>query len=266
MGFTFLTLSNTRVLKRDSDLASNVLFASTLQLGYTGDQPGFFFQNDVQHNLDNYAFVPRGRERKTFDAGYNGEVDYWFLSSSINRQGERVSVRTPFFVTAGLGLSTLMVDGYTAVGMRHLVGPYFLWEHTRRFFYLSFSAMARLGVPITTCYFPSLVGVQWNGCAFHPVAPYYVVNQISLAAHLVEHWFPVILEIGYTGDSGLFIDELRRPMPERFWTARANIGDFTFEISNDTFGNKDIGPTFAARIFVNLSPGTPYLGKLLGLL
>jgi len=257
MGFTFLTFSNTRVLKRDGDVVSNVLYASTVQVGYTGHQPGFFFQNDVQHNLSNYAFVPRGRERTFPDLGYDGEVAYWFLRSAINQHGERVMVPTPFFVSGGLGVSTVMVDGYTAVGVRHLEGPYLFGPKIRRWIYLSFSAMARLGVPITSCQF------GWTRCAFPTVAPYYVVNQISVTGHFIEHWFPVRLEIGYTGDSGLFLDKLRRPMPERFWTVRVGLGDFTFEIANDSFGDKDIGPTFAARFFVNLSPGTPFLGWLL---
>lgn len=262
MGLSFLTLSNTRIMKRDGDLASNVLFASTLQVGWAGRQPGAFLQNQVQHNWDELAYVPRGREREAFDVGYNGEVAYWFLRSAVNRQGERVAVRTPLFVAAGFGVGTLMIDGYMALGVRHLVGPAVLWDWSRDIFFLSLSAISRLGLPLSTCQFDFLKGV----CGFDPVAPYYVASQISLTAHLAQAYFPVQVELGYTGDSGLFVDKMRNPMPERFWTLRLVMSSFVFEIANDAQGDKDIGPTVATRFFINFAPGTPFVGKLLNVL
>ena len=56
-----------------------------------------------------------------------------------------------------------------------------------------------------------------------------------------------MVEAGWTGHTGLFIDKQRRAMPEKCWTFHLSFGPFNFEVSNDSMGNKDIGPTVALR-------------------
>jgi uncharacterized membrane protein len=73
-------------------------------------------------------------------------------------------------------------------------------------------------------------------------------------------------EYALSGHSGLFIDKLRHPMPERFYSVRVGIGDVIFEIANDSYGNKDIGPTVAVRLFMNIAPGTTFFSNFVGLL
>jgi hypothetical protein len=257
MGLTFLTLSNTRVLRRKEDVSSNVLFTSTFQIGRSGDQPGRFLQNQVEHNLDELAFVPRGEVRRATDVGYAGEVSYHFLRSAISRTGQPVARRTPVFIAAGFGVSTLYTEGYTSLGIRDLIGPYFLKNLTRDFFYLSLSSMVRLGIPVDQCL---------RDCAFENPAPFYLLGQITGTLHLLEPWYPIRFEWGITGHSGLFVDHLRDPMPERFYTARLGLGDLVFELSNDSYGDKDVGPTVALRLLFNITPGTPFLGNLINLL
>jgi hypothetical protein len=264
MGINLLTISNTRVLNRKDDVASNLLFTSTLQLGRTSDQPARFFQNQVRHRMIEADFVPRGRVRNEVEFGYGGQVVYRFNRDAWSNKGDLVRTPTPMFVLSGFNFGTLFSDGYVGLGIRDLIGPYFLYDRAKRWFYVSFSAMSRLGVPFRSC--PVTEAIPGLSCGLDATAPYYMANQLSFSLHLFEAFYPLRAEVGFMGHTGLFVDKVRSPMAERFWTFRLYLGDFVFEIANDSGGHKDIGPTMATQVFYNVPIGTKFFGNLVNVL
>ena len=113
--------------------------------------------------------------------------------------------------------------------------------------------MARLGVPV-------------RGLAFPHTSHSYYLAQVSGAVHLLQAFYPIVVEAGWTGHTGLFIDKQRRAMPEKHWTFHLSFGPFNFEVSNDSMGNKDIGPTVALRAMYTVAPGADFLHDLLDVL
>jgi hypothetical protein len=263
MGINLLSLSNTRVLNRNDDLSSNLLFTSTFQLGWSNDAVTRRLQNQVRHRMLKVDYVARGRTREQFEVGYGGQIVYRIIRDAWSKQGEPVHVPTPLFALAGFNVGSLFADTYVGLGLRNLIGPYFLYERVRRVFFLSFSVMSRLGMPFSTCGVVDKIGLE---CALQTPATYYLANQASVTVHLLEAWYPIRAELGWMGHTGIFVDRDRQPMPERFWTFRLSLGDFVFEIANDSGGRKDIGPTMATQIYYNVPIGTPFFSNLLNVL
>jgi hypothetical protein len=253
MGINLITLSNTRQLARRSSLDGNLLYTSTLNIGASWDWPTEFLQNDVRHNMSNLEFVPRGRTRTAPELIYGGEFVYRVFSHSHTDTGFVDRTPTPFFILAGFQVGSLSQEGYVGAGVRRLDNQYLLSPAVRRFFALSVSAMARLGVPVP-------------GFAFQHTAHSYSLAQVSGAVHLFEAFYPIVVEFGWTGHTGIFIDKERRPMPEKYWTFHLSFGPFNFEVSNDSMGDKDIGPTVGLRAIYSVSPGTNFLHNLLDVL
>lgn len=60
------------------------------------------------------------------------------------------------------------------------------------------------------------------------------------------------LEVGLTVDSGLFVDHRGDSLEERFVTAALRISAVTIETWNDLINQKDYGPTFGARVTLDV--------------
>ena len=253
IGINLLTMSNTRQLARRSNVDGNLLYTSTLNLGASWDGMTEYLQNDVRHHMSQLEFVPRGRTRTMPEASYGGEFIYRVLSHNHSESGSIYLMPSPFFLLGGFQFGTLSQEGYVGAGVRHLGNEYLLSPEVRRFLSVSVSAMARLGVPV-------------RGLAFPHTSHSYYLAQVSGAVHLLQAFYPIVVEAGWTGHTGLFIDKQRRAMPEKYWTFHLSFGPFNFEVSNDSMGNKDIGPTVALRAMYTVAPGTNFLHNLLDVL
>lgn len=95
-----------------------------------------------------------------------------------------------------------------------------------------------------------------TGAAFHDLANSVYTAQGSISYGWYDErtfrpWLEV--EFGATIDSGIFNGEKGDSLEERFWTAAIRVHPFTFETWNDQLNSKDFGPTYGARLMMDLS-------------
>lgn len=94
-----------------------------------------------------------------------------------------------------------------------------------------------------------------TGAAFHDLA-----NQsFSAQGSLSYGWYDtrslqalLEVELGATFDSGIFNGNTGGSLNERFWTLAVRGHPLSFETWNDQLNSKDFGPTFGARIMIDL--------------
>ena len=70
-----------------------------------------------------------------------------------------------------------------------------------------------------------------------------------------HHWkdcTPWEIELAVTVDSGSFVDHRGDALEERFVSLALRYWAFTFETCNDLINQKDYGPTFGARLTLDL--------------
>lgn len=108
---------------------------------------------------------------------------------------------------------------------------------------LRFSGMVRAGRIAT-------------GAAFRDLANHSFSAQGSISygwydEHTFQPWMEV--EVGATIDSGVFNGKQGDSLEERFWTVAVRVHPFTFETWNDQLNSKDFGPTYGAKIMMDLS-------------
>jgi hypothetical protein len=258
VGFNFVSLSNTRPLRRDEAYTSNLLYRATIIAGVADDHATRWFQNKIIHETADLPPIPRDDTLNVKDdgikavvAGYSGELNYRFLALSRRGEGYRMTP-TPLFVGGGMSVSTVQLEAFTQLGFRNLE----VLTKYREVFYVTLSSMTRVGTLM-----PSLI--------FDDLAGYYVSAQGSVGLHFAESSFPVALEFGVTGTSGSFLERgrderdestpLQPSLRERFMSAQATIGDFSFQTYNDLIAGKDKGPTYGASISYTLSRGLGWL-------
>jgi len=226
MGFNFFTASWTEPLVRYPGWNFNV----TAGGGPTRDGPSRFLQNDVVHKLRGFTPVPVGEKREANDFMLSGSLTRWF---SLPGSGD------VFFAGIGGAGGSLYYEPYIQVGFRRLaiLEPLPLIGD-----YLRFSAMGRYGRP-------------YSGAAFHQVAPQSYLGQASVGLGNYRCWkdhTPWEIELAVTFDSGLFVDHRGDSLEERFVSLALRYSAFTFETWNDLINQKDYGPTFGARLTLDL--------------
>lgn len=226
MGFNFFTLSWTQPLARFPGWNFNF----TAGGGPTRDGPSRFLQNDVVHRFRGLTEVPVGNKREAND---------FMLSSSLTRWFGLLGTDDVFFAGIGGAGGSLYYEPYAQAGFRRLallnVIP---WVGD----YLRFSAMGRYGRP-------------YSGAAFRQVAPQSYIGQASVGIGNYRRWedgTPWEIEVAVTYDSGLFVDHRGDSLEERFASVALRYSAFTFETWNDLINQKDYGPTFGARLTLDL--------------
>jgi hypothetical protein len=259
IGLNLLTVSSTRDLARNVANPNTLLFRSTLVAGASYDPIPRALQNHFIHRCGGLAalrcrngqipYVPRGQTRTSPEFGYSGELTARVLSLGRSELGEPRLFASRLFISGGFWLSTIDNELYAQLGLYRfplIVGRMRDW---RSCIYFYLSGMARAGAAIGG------VPVPWRGPAFEDVASEYLTSQGSLGVVLFESVFPVGLEVGITGSTGLFVDGTGRGIPEKLISIRLEVGDLVFETFNDLINDKDMGPTFGVRAFYNASPG-----------
>ncbi len=261
IGLNLFSASSTRNLSRTSLAANSLLLRSTAFVGWSGDEPTRSLQNHFIHRCGGISrircpggqqipYVPRGRVRRAVEVGYGGELNLQLLSLTRPETGDLRLFKTPLFVGAGVTLSTILSELYTQLGFLRFPLVGFGLHRLEPWFFLYSSGMARAGLAAAGLPIPWL-----QEGAFQRVAPYHVTVQGSIGVMLLRDYFPVSFEVGITATSGIFVEGGGRPLPEKLIAWRLAVGDLTFETFNDLINQKDKGPTFGVRVFLDATPG-----------
>lgn len=240
IGINFITLSWTQHF--DNKL-ENWSTNFTLGVGPTRNQPTEWLQNDLIHDgLWGIPQVPVGDTRKQTDFSITGSLTRWWEVPGQKRilyiggGGQSGSLFHELFTRAGFRRWSPLksIEGWTGPHEGILAGV---------FRPLRLSGMVRASRIFT-------------GSAFHDLANSTYTAQGSISygwydERTLRPWFEV--EIGATIDSGIFNGEQGDSLEERFWTGALRVYPFTIETWNDQLNSKDYGPTYGARLMVDLS-------------
>jgi hypothetical protein len=265
IGLNLLSVAITRPLKRYDSRGSNLLYTHNFVAGMVSDYLPELYQNRVIHKVAGLQPIRRegiackgssGKVYNCYSLGYGGELNY---KVNVFDRTERIAIReTPFFAGSGFMVSNIESEVYTQLGLRRFDLTSGASPRVARWVSLSISTMVRAGVLVP-------------GAIFERLASLYVIADATLAAHFFPYDWPVTVEFGYAANTGQFIDRPRAttadhrevqsgpvpvPLPERMYHLRVELGEFTFETYNDSPGGKDKGPSFGARIFYTVAPGT----------
>ena len=225
-GFNFWSLSWTERLERFKGWNTNL----TVGAGPTQDRFSRYLQNDVVHKFRGLTPVPVGATRDATDFMTSGTLTKWtgLLGSD-----------DVFFYGVGGAAGSLYYEPYAQIGVRRLSLPEFVPVVSD---YIRFSALARAGRP-------------FSGSAFHEVANHSYLGQASVGIGNYRRTncdTPWEIELGLTVDSGLFVDHRGDSLEERFVTVALRYSAVTFETWNDLINQKDYGPTFGARVTLDV--------------
>jgi hypothetical protein len=225
-GFNFPSVSWTERLERFKGWNTNL----TVGAGPTQDSFSRYLQNDVVHKLRGFTPVPVGATRDATDFMISGTLTKWtgLLGSD-----------DVFFYGVGGAAGSLYYEPYAQIGFRRLSLLEFVPLVSD---YIRFSGLARYGRP-------------FSGAAFHEVANRAYIGQVSVGIGNYRRKdcdTPWEIEIGLTVDSGLFVDHRGDSLEERFVTVALRYSAVTFETWNDLINQKDYGPTFGARVTLDL--------------
>ena len=238
MGFNFWSLSWTERLERYKGWNTNL----TVGAGETRDGFSRFLQNDVVHKFRGLTPVPVGAKREETDFMFNGTVTRWKGLFGDHEDG---------FAGVGMAAGSLYYEPYVQLGVRRMSladiarasfgsAPAFLEQASD---YVRFSAMGRYGRP-------------FSGAAFRDVAPQNYLTQASIGIGNYRSCrcdqTPWEIELALTVDSGLFVDHRGDALEERFVSVALRYAAASFETWNDLINQKDFGPTFGARLTLDL--------------
>ena len=263
---------------------SPLLKRETYTIGVIDDHIPAFLQNRVIHGSNlrkrHLLNIPRDTS-DTFDAtsygpfkkmpllGYSEEYFLRMVSPRRNAQGVDERIPTPFFVGGGWSVGTIDHEAFlhagAAVAEVEIPRPRKRWANrVSRVLWVrsvGIGGMARGGVVLPSHHLRDLTAQYFNA-------------QATLRASVEWGSFPTQFELTTTAANGFFVagrgdaqmavvrelgpgaDAARvyaskASLNERFIALRVRIGDFTFETYNDTFGNKDKGPSFGAHVMYN---------------
>jgi hypothetical protein len=238
MGFNFWSLSWTERLERYKGWNTNL----TVGAGPTRDGFSRFLQNDVVHKFRGLTPVPVGAKREEVDFMFNGTVTRWEGLFGDHEDG---------FAGIGMAAGSLYYEPYVQLGVRRLS----LADAARAGFgsapgwleagsdYVRLSAMGRYGRP-------------FSGAAFREVAPqnYLLQGSVGFGNYRACRCdaTPWEIEVAFTVDSGLFVDHKGDALEERFVSVALRYAAASLETWNDLINQKDYGPSFGARLTLDL--------------
>lgn len=240
IGINFITLSWTEHL--DNKL-ENWSTNFTLGVGPTRNQPTEWLQNDLIHDgLWGIPEVPVGETRKQTDFSFTGSLTRWW---------EIPGQKRILYIGGGGQSGSLFHELFARAGFRR-------WSPLKtiqRWRGPGYGLLADIFRPLRLSGMVRASRVA-EGAAFQDLANATYTAQGSISYGWYDErtfrpWFEV--EIGATIDSGIFNGEQGDSLEERFWTAAIRVYPFTVETWNDQLNSKDYGPTFGARLMMDLS-------------
>jgi len=236
-GFNFATVTWSERLPRLDGWIANL----TMGGGPTGPDPSEYLQNKFIHRLLTIQPVPVGTKRGGADFMVNGSLTKWF---------PLLGGRDTAFAGVAFATGSLYHEAIAQAGLRR-----FSLEDVAE----SWRGSAPASIEWLSRYVRfSLMGrysrIYESG--YHEVAPQSYLGQatISLARYGnstdVPDWE---LEIGYSIDSGLFVNTLGNSIEKRFGTVAIRFPYGVFEYWNDALGRTDIGPTGGGRLMLDVA-------------
>ncbi len=239
IGLNLITLSWTEHwIRKFPGWSTNLTFG----IGPTRDQPTEWLQNDLIHDrVWGIDEVPVEDKRKETDFTFSGSLVRWWKFHDQKRV---------LFLSAGGQTGSLFHEAMVRAGFRRwspvqtiekLYGPH-VHLLSSMFRPLRISGMVR----------GSLIG---TGAAFHDLATGTFSAQGSISYGWYDErsfrpWMEV--EVGATFDSGIFNGRSGNSLKERFWTIALRLHPITLETWNDQLNSKDFGPTYGAKLMMDL--------------
>ncbi len=238
MGFNFASLSWTERWDKLPGWQTNL----TLGIGPTDDGLTRFLQNDVIHKIRGLAPVPVGAKREALDYMVSGTLTKWTPIFGQRNDG---------FAGLGVAMGSLYQEPYVQAGLRRVALSDIFHSATgttssalQTFSnWVRFSAMGRYGR-------------LYGGSAFPVIAPQSYLGQFSISTgdyrpgqNEAETWE---IELAATLDSGLFVDRKGDALEERFISIAFRYSFVSFETWNDLINQKDYGPSYGARLTIDL--------------
>jgi len=214
----------------------------TVGVGPTRNQPSEWLQNNFIHDgIWGIPEVPVEGKRKQTDFTVSGSITRWW---PMLQQPQVI------FLSGGGQMGSLYQEAFIRGGFRR-------WSPLQTFERIAGSTKGWLSSIIRPFRVSSMVRVGRiaTGAAFHDLANTAYTGQGSISygwynRHSHRPWMEI--EVGATIGSGIFNDEQGNSIEEQFWTVAFRIHPFTFESWNDQLGNKDFGPTYGARLMIDL--------------
>ena len=219
----------------------------TLGIGPTRNQPTEWLQNDLIHDgLWGIPQVPVGDTRNQTDFSLSGSLTRWWEISGQKRV---------LYLGGGGQAGSLFQELFARAGFRR-------WSPVKtieRWKGPTDGLLAGIFRPLRLSGMVRAARIA-TGSAFHDLAnsAYTAQGSISYGWYdekTLHPWFEV--EIGATIDSGIFNGERGDSLEERFWTAALRAYPFTVETWNDQLNSKDYGPTYGARLMMDMSALLP---------
>lgn len=215
----------------------------TFGIGPTRNQPSEFLQNDFIHDrLYGIPQVPVGPKRNATD---------FTISGSVTRWADLPGQQRVLFLGGGGQTGSLYHEFFGRGGFRR-------WSPVKTVEYLSGTQDGWLADMFRPLRFSGMVraGRTFTGSAFHDLAnsTYSAQGSISYGWYNEETLQPFLeIEVGATIDSGIFNGNQGDSLEERFWTVAIRAHPFTFETWNDQLNSQDFGPTYGAKVMMDLS-------------
>jgi hypothetical protein len=239
IGINFVTLSWTEHL---TDTFENWSTNFTLGIGPTRNQPTEWLQNDLIHDgLWGIEPVPVGDKRRETDFSISGSLTRWWKIAGQKRI---------LYLSGGGQSGSLFHEVFARTGFRR-------WPPVQTIEYFKGNqdgVVASLFRPLRLSGMVRASRLE-TGSAFKDLANTTYTAQGSISygwydEQTLHPWFEV--EIGATIDSGIFNGEFGDSLEERFWTAAIRAYPFTLETWNDQLNSKDYGPTYGARLTMDV--------------
>ncbi len=239
IGLNLITLSWTEHGEdRLEDWSTNF----TLGVGPTRNQPTEWLQNDLIHDgVWGIDSVPVGNKRKQTDFSISGSLTHWWDLTGQKRI---------LYLSGGGQSGSLFHELFARTGFRR-------WSPVKTIEHLNGHHDGIVASVLRPLRFSGMVRASRieTGAAFHDLAnsAYSAQGSVSYGwydEHTLRPWFEV--EIGATIDSGIFNGAFGDSLEERFWTAALRAYPFTIETWNDQLNSKDFGPTYGARLIMDL--------------
>jgi hypothetical protein len=244
-----------------------VLKRATGFAGWIGEAPSRELQNQFRHHDSGLEYIPVDKAHRGggYQYGITLGVDRWFRSRASKPSA--TAFPASLFTSLDGTVSSLYHEAALQVGLRS-----HRWM-IRNYEVPSISVMVRKSFAVNESHWHDTPSRRFADSA---LANTYTMSTVSVRVPF-DHWFdpPALipaLEFGLTSSTGLFRgfesladytayqarivagDDPGLPprVAERFCTIALlwGGGDVTLETYNDTCDDKDIGPSFGARIFV----------------
>lgn len=242
-GFNLASLCYSENTPGDPDL----FFTIAAGVGYSGDQPTRFLQNDYVHDILGQDPVPVGATRDEVEYSFAGSIVRWFDGPLLFRRGSGAAAtgwRSRFYAGAGVGTGTIHHEAHVDLGGTLLVPDTFLWgRHVR------LSLANRLGFPTGGNAFPELA--DWSNVT--QLALGIVPPRVHSDGWVWDFLGNPELGVTVTHDSGFFVRSDGDPIET--WFAGLYVQwptGLRFETWNDMANGTDFGPTFGMLVSFDL--------------